>query len=246
MFKFTKINNIEVEPLSDTEDFDKSKIIGYDYFAQPFCNIFLCARKNSGKTTLIYEILRHILDGEHEQKVHFFVGTIKKDVIYDRIKELLDYHDIEYDENDSIYDDNGQNLVERLFNKINDGNKKNLTFAQHIIIFDDISAELRHDNYWIPALLKQNRHIKSKIIISSQYITDIIPSARLQIDYCLVFGGLSNRNLMDLFNSLNIWLPELKDFIELYRQVTKRKYNFLYIDNVEQVFRENFNTLIEY
>lgn len=247
MFKFEKINNIQIEPVEGGENFDPKKIIGYDYFNQPFCNIFIVARKNSGKTTLIYNILRHIIDPKYKKKqhVHFFVGTIKQDRIYDSIKELLDYNEINYDENDSLYDPStGDNLVEKMMKEIDDIDKDNYSYAEHIIIFDDLSLELKTANI-IPVLMKENRHLKSKIIISSQYITDIIPAARSQVDYCLTFYGLSNRNLYDLYNSLNIWIPEYDTFKELYLAVTKPAYNFLYIDNVLKVFRANFNILIE-
>lgn len=158
MFSYQKINNIEIEPVDGGESFDPSKILGYDYFNEPFCNIFIVARKNSGKTTLIYNILRHIIDPQYKkkQKVHFFVGTIKQDRIYDSIKELLDYNEINYEENDSLYDNfSGDNLVEKLMKTIDDTNKDNFEFAEHTIIFDDLSLELKTANV-IPVLMKEN------------------------------------------------------------------------------------------
>lgn len=247
MFKFDKINNIKVEPVDGGEKFNPKKIIGYDYFNEPFCNIFIVARKNSGKTTLIYNILRHVMDPKYKSKqhVHFFVGTIKHDKLYDSIKELLDYHEIDYDENDSLYDpESGENLIEKMMKEINDVDKDNYEYAQHIFIFDDLSLELKK-SLVIPVLMKENRHLKSKIIISSQYITDIVPAARSQVDYCLAFYGLSNSNLLNLYDSLNIWLPDYEVFKKLYIAVTKPLYNFLYIDNIKKEFRANFNISIK-
>jgi hypothetical protein len=47
---------------------------------------------------------------------------------------------------------------------------------EFIFVFDNLSDKLQ--NKYISALLKQNRHYKAKVIISSQYYNDITKQAR--------------------------------------------------------------------
>lgn len=86
-FRIKKLNNIDIKPVDLGDDAHKTNpedILGYDYFTEPFSNVFLLAKKNSGKTTVIYHLLENILSEELEQKVYFFVSTIHKDIIYSK------------------------------------------------------------------------------------------------------------------------------------------------------------------
>src|SRR6185437_11733738 len=56
---------------------------------------------------------------------------------------------------------------------------------EYIIIFDDLSSELKSRS--LLSLLKFNRHFKSKLIISSQWLHDLLPESRKQIDLFLIF-----------------------------------------------------------
>lgn len=238
-----RINDITINPIESVEKLKKKKsrksIVGYDYFSEPFCNIFILAKKNSGKTTLIFNMIQHLLLSKSDQVVYFFVSTITKDVIYERITDMLKYNEIEYHCYDSIIDDERINVLDAVLENIKVEDKENFDYPENIFIFDDISYDL--SNKSISKLMKQNRHYKSKVIISSQYITDLTPSSRLQLDYCLVFKNLSLANLRNLYYSLNIWI-DFNKFKQLYKTATTyNKHSFLYIDNYHQEFRINFD-----
>ena len=55
--------------------------------------------------------------------------------------------------------------------------------AEYMIVLDDLSNELKSKS--LLTLLKKNRHYKSKIIISSQWLHDLLPESRKQIDVIL-------------------------------------------------------------
>lgn len=233
-----KINNINIKPVPIKNNQSKH-VLGYEYFSEPFSNIFLLAKKKSGKTTVIYELLNNIVSPDLEQKVFFFVSTIKKDIIYEKIKALLDKHDIEYEEFDCIEDvSTKENNLKNIMDNIQCVDKDNYSYAENIFIFDDMSEQLQ--NKYIHKLLKSNRHYKSTCIISSQYITDLTPGCRSQLDYCLAFRNLTEDNLKKLHNTLDLNI-DYETFEKIYRVATQDLYNFLYIDRVNCMFRFNFN-----
>lgn len=109
----------------------------------------------------------------------------------------------------------------------------------YIFVFDDIGDELKDKT--IAQLLKTNRHWKSKVIVSTQYITDVAPAARRQFDYWLLFPKLSPQNLNMVRLSAGVPLEE-EEFLDLYNQATAERYNFLYVDTQDVTYRHNFST----
>jgi len=110
--------------------------------------------------------------------------------------------------------------------------------AEKIFIFDDLGGLLRDPS--ICQLLKTNRHEKSKVIISSQWITDLQPQAILQIDIALFFAKFPQYKLEEVHKLLGISLSFPK-LLELYKYATKEPFNFLFIDVKRELFRKNFS-----
>ena len=52
-----EINNIKIRPVVHLA-LESPEIVGYDYFPTLYSNIYICSRRRSGKTTLIYNILK--------------------------------------------------------------------------------------------------------------------------------------------------------------------------------------------
>lgn len=242
-----KLNNIEIAPVETVVKGNKKRsresVVGFDYFEEPFCNIFILAKKNSGKTTLIFNMIQNLLKKGYDQTVYFFVATISKDIIYEKITDMLKYNLIEYHCYDSVVNDDKINVLDAVLDNIKEVDKDNYDYPENIFIFDDISFDLKNKS--VSKLLKSNRHYKSKVIISSQYVTDITPSVRLQLDYCLVFKNLSKANLKNLYASLDIWI-EYDLFKKYYDYATSvSNHSFLYIDLVKHEFRVNFSLKIK-
>ena len=112
-----------------------------------------------------------------------------------------------------------------------------------IFIFDDLISEMR-DTY-VNAYFSKNRHYKSKVIASVQYLKYLLPTAYQNLDYCLVFKNIDSDKLMILHERLDLKLP-FDQFYDLYLKATNySKYSFFYIDVNNESFRINFDMEIK-
>lgn len=261
--KLQKINNVQVRPIVDNEITDK-KILGSKLFPEPFCNIFICAKKKSGKTTVIYKILH---DCCHKRtRVFLFASTVHKDATYKKIIAYLEKKDVEVQTFTGLYDDQKQNIVKDILRELGDEEmscsdsededmglhvnfgdevqtkprkyRPSKIYPEVIFIFDDLGNTLRDPA--IDSLLKVNRHYKSKVIISSQYLNDLSPQARLQLDYVLLFRGLPMEKLLQIYKDTDLAV-DFDDFVQMYGKATEARYQFLYVDVRQEKYRVNFN-----
>ena len=267
-----KINDIKVKKLP-TQQIDHSQIKGFDLIPELYANIFICAHKKSGKTTVLFNIIKNC--ASKDTKIVFFVSTFYKDDSYKEIRKYLEKKNIEFDSYTEIKEDKIDHLktlidelqADYVEDEKSDSEKeekykplilhfgeddKEITFKirkykpkkiapQIIIVFDDMSAEIRN-NPSIKKLLKQNRHYKIKVIISSQYVNDLLPESRSQIDVWLLFAGHNIEKLKEIYNASDPIIP-FEKFVELYEDATKEKHNFFYIDKNNCQYRKNFSHL---
>lgn len=112
---------------------------------------------------------------------------------------------------------------------------------EYFIVLDDISTELKSKS--LIHLLKENRHYKSKIVISSQYLHDLRPESLTMIDIWLLFKGIMDPKLEIVHRLADVHVP-MEDFINIYKNATKKRYTFLYIDKSNCEFRKNFHIKI--
>lgn len=244
-------------------------------FPEIYCNVFVCARKKSGKTQLIGNILRACVG--RDTRIVIFAATARKDDTYIDMIEYFRKRGNTVDVHLSIKEDGTDNLTEiintlmladesvpkeeehdapppppEVFNfeptpeeeeieKQRPKRAEKFRAPEIIFVFDDLSTELRSRS--VTSLMKANRHYKSKVLVSSQWPHDLEPSALKQLDYAILFGGHDDAKLIKLHNDLDMKTP-IHEFVRIYRDVTANKYNFLYIDVVEEKFRKGFNQLI--
>lgn len=259
-----KINDITVKPIR-FQNVDKKHILGSDLFPEIYSNVFLCAKKKSGKTSTILHIIRKCAD--KRTNVIIFCSTCEKDKNYAYIREYLKAKNIPHQFHQSIKDDKHDYLGElldqlqyeesepseesepepepQILSTDNDSitvkikkRKPKYLSQKYLIIFDDLSLELKTPN--LNQLLKTNRHYKAKILISSQYLNDLLPMARRQIDVYLLWGGLNEEKLKELYQNADLDIS-FEKFQELYNDATKDKYNFFYVDASNVQYRKNFN-----
>lgn len=62
MLKEKTLNKVKVKPLVNTATLDEAKVRGSKLIANPYSTIFLCAKRKSGKTSVIGEILKNCTD----------------------------------------------------------------------------------------------------------------------------------------------------------------------------------------
>ena len=80
------INDIKIRPVVHLA-LEPTEILGYDYFPALYSNIYICSKRRSGKTTLIYNILKHCTS--NKTNVVIFCSTVHRDSTYKLILEML-------------------------------------------------------------------------------------------------------------------------------------------------------------
>ena len=85
MLRIKRINNVKIKPIPQYGgQQDKRPVLGADFFEKLKCNIYICARKESGKTTTIFNILENCAN--EDTTVIAFVGTLYADPSWESIR----------------------------------------------------------------------------------------------------------------------------------------------------------------
>lgn len=266
-----KINDVVVKPPPNDKPIDPKLIKGYDMFKEIYCNVFIVAKKKSGKSVVILNILKNCID--KNTKIIIFCSSLNKDNCYKHMIQyftkkgntILTYHAIKEGGVDQLHEiidtieqdcDKQKDDIESededikkicLFGdeykkkrKKKKPKKPKMISPEYVFIFDDLSKQLRLNS--VTRLLKANRHIFAKILISSQYLHDLQPEAIQQLDNAILFANIIRKKLEIIYEGLDLHI-EFETFLQLYINATKDKYSFLYIDRNNCEFRENFNKL---
>lgn len=251
----TKINNERVKPIRLMKR-DTRPVRGANLFPEVYSNIFMCARKKSGKTLTIAKCLRRCAGPT--TKIMVFCSTINKDSTWLAIRAWAQQKNLPFIGYTSIIDDDGNNLLKDLITSMQkpEGEKEHSLFDEEeeeeeevpcyqspewIFVLDDLSDELRKPI--IATFLKKNRHFRAKIIISSQYMNDLMPAACKQLDYVLLFKGQAQDKIEKICKDVDSHVSK-EVFWDLYKFATKEPYSFLYVDVRGCTFRRNFDTLL--
>jgi len=278
MFTLETVNDVKVKPLKTITKIPPEKIKGYELFPEIYSNIYLCAKKASGKTSLINTIIKKCSD--KYSKFYIFCSTVSMDpawiqmvqdlkdrgndvecytsisegkvnILDDILKELKqaarERQIAEEEEKKKKQDPVIARLSERekLFKKIFGEDEEEVKerkpkkIAPEIFfILDDLGQELRDKA--VAQLLKTNRHFLSKCILSGQYMNDLSVQGRKNLNYVILFGGHSLDKLETIYKDINLSVGE-ETFLDLYKDATSERFNFLYIDILNQTFRKNLN-----
>ncbi|EFA77430.1 hypothetical protein PPL_12646, partial [Heterostelium album PN500] len=226
-------NNCEdfIKPLNSGSK-NKLPVLGDDLFSLNSANIFICAPKKSGKTSVINKILEECAD--IDTKVFIFCATAYKDDNWITIIERLNKKNISNIVFTSIFDDENKNRLKTLINRLKDEDeedediKKKYEYPEYIIIFDDLSNELK--NKMIPQLMKIHRHFRMKVIISSQNWKDTHSDIRKgNLDYILLFRNIPEDVLETIYDENPSYIG-YKKWITAYKYSTKEPFNFFFYD----------------
>lgn len=260
-----QINDVKVRPVK-LPVIEKEKIKGRELFEEIYSNIAIIARKKQGKTSVIFKIIKSCVN--KNSTVLIFCSTHNKDKVWIEIKKYLGRKNINFLAYDSIYD-NGQNHISELIKmwkkqeeNINNDEKdeiKNIRVIntgsesddekeyvyrpkkicpKYVIIFDDLGTEISSKE--VGQLLMTNRHWLSRVILSTQYPNSLAPAARKQLDYWILFGKHAKDKLELIFKDSDLSI-DFDLFFKLYKNATEQRFNFLYIDTINSMFRKNFN-----
>ena len=274
MLRTKKINDFSVRKLR-VPHVDKSRVKGNKLFDEIYANINIVARKRSGKTNLVYNIIKKCSD--KNTQIHIFCSTCLKDSAWIEIIKYLENRGNPIYTHTSIVDEERQNLVEKFMmdnsiiadsedsedssdidygfleigkpyvdeveekKKKRKNRKPKYVSPDHLLIFDDLSTELKDKH--LSALYKQNRHYRAKVLTSSQGLNDIPPMSRKQQDYWILMKGLNQEKLEIAHRDADVGVP-FKQFQQVYKEATVKPYSFLYIDTRTDTYRSCFDTQI--
>ena len=183
---FSRINNKVVKTCPKLRAVDDRPVKGADMFPEIYCNVFLCARKKSGKSTVVYNIVKNC--ASPDTTVIVFASTVNKDDTYYTIRRYCEVKHIPFIGYASLKDESG-NRIEALVKTLEADAEEQIAkekeesddednscvlidsdsedeprkrrskyrVPEYILVFDDLSNELRDP--WLRKLVKENRHI---------------------------------------------------------------------------------------
>jgi len=115
-----KINDVKVLPIP-IKGAGGKKFPGYKIFSEnKYPNIFLLAKKNSGKTSTIFTIIKQYLEKKKNKKVIIFSSTVNKDANWIFITKWLKSKKIEYETHTSLKED-GINKLKEFYEQLEGG-----------------------------------------------------------------------------------------------------------------------------
>lgn len=258
----------DIKPLIVGVGHDANKVKYGDVFSNPYNTTFLCAKRKSGKTS----VLATILDKTSNKHTIFwiFCPTTKIDDSWKMILKNLEDKGCVVNVFDSIMegkrnqlneiidslakgsDDDSEPPAKPIKKLIYDGQsdepekkerKPKKLSPEHIFVCDDLSHELKNPALY--KLLKNGRHLKASVYLSFQYPNDLLPMGWKNCEYAICFKSFSIDKLEHIHKHLDLTIP-MEKFIELYNYVMKdRGYDFLFIDVKNEKFRKNFNKKLE-
>lgn len=266
MIKEETLNKVKVKPLIINKQ-DTSSIKGSELFPSLYYNLFICSKKRSGKTSLINTILQKCSD---KRTIFFiFCPTVNVDVSWKAIVEYLKNRGNAVQTYTELMDGK-VNILNEIVNELSLGQeeekeeekeeepKKKIKFEEQkkkkeykpkklspevCFIFDDASDMIKNPS--LATLLKKNRHLKSNVIISSQYLHDLKPESIKQLDYFIAFKSFSEEKLQLVHKNLDLSI-DFSKFWNIYQHCTNKPYSFLYVNVRTDEFRCNFNKKIEF
>lgn len=248
---------------------------GSKLFPNPYFNLFICAKKQSGKTNLLFNILKETSD--KNTHLIIFSSTVHKDPLWHEIVKYFENKGQPIVTHTTIKDGAFEEVMDILNTPVEDSDDEDTGTGtgpedeeeppKKLIILNETDKKPKRKskkkkpipNYTIvmddlsaetrdkriPVLLKKNRHYKCRICILSQYIQDLDPQSLKQLDYWILLPGHSEDKMRLVYKHADISNPQFEEFYDIYKEVTAEPYNFLYISSSNDELRHNFNKKIK-
>jgi hypothetical protein len=260
--KVKTINSETVKAIPPPKGLDLRPVRGSNLIPECYANIFLCAKKKSGKTSVIFKLLKGCVG--KNTTIIAFVSTLHKDQNWIAMKKYFEEQGIPFVGYTSLMEDGEDHLAnlvmslqrpeveeeeeekeipqKKLLFRTDDDEeekekkKKPLKYLspEYILVFDDLSDELKSKS--LVTLLKKNRHMLLKVIISSQYLNDLLPESRKQIDTWLLFKSQPTEKLEQIYMDGDLTVP-FPTFQKMYKYATQLPYSFFYVDVRAEEYR---------
>lgn len=266
------INNQVVTPIPMIGGgvIDNRPVKGADLFPEIYSNIFICSRKKTGKTSVIFKILKDCVG--RDTNIIVFCSTLHKDQSYKSMRKYFEKKGNNFIGYTSFKEDGVDQLFELVKHLQDKAEKEEEEEDEEVPIVkpqiklnfndpeeDDKPKKKKKEKFRAPeyiivcddisgelknpaliSLLKANRHYKMKVIVASQWAHDLLPEQIKQMDYILLFRGHPIEKLQKIHRDADVSIP-FHVFYKLYKYATSIPYGFLYIDTTNEKFRQSFN-----
>ena len=146
-----QINNEIVRPIRMIGGAESRRVRGADLFAELYANIFICARKNSGKTSVINTVIQKCCG--RDTKILAFVSTINKDSNWLAIKAACARKRIYFEGHTSIIDNGVDQLDLFVKGEENPEEEENEDCSSVIDAGDRATSTQRETSYVAPEWL---------------------------------------------------------------------------------------------
>lgn len=273
-YTLERVNNQVVRAIPQTGGGETRPILGADLFPEPYANIFLCAKKKSGKTSTVYHILKNCVG--KNTKIYIFCSTVFKDKSYRTIIDYFTKKNIEVNFYTSLYEDGEdvlQNLIVGMENEAeeeedseSDDDDSGRGLPRHIASYlfpkKKKKPKPKKPKYLAPEYIfifdDLSTELKSKTLVqllkkNRHFLCKIIISSQYYHDL-----DPQSRKQLDYFIIFK-GQPEAKlelihkdadipiefdEFMKIYNIATAEPYSFLYINTRDDEFRKNFSQRI--
>lgn len=179
------------------------------------CVMIICGKKNSGKSTLLANLLRDPRAFKNRfVKIIFVSPTFSAQ--YHTLWKCLHPDGIE------VYEQVTNRLIEHII-ATQEQNPEPV-----LLVFDDVASDLKDiDQYLFNKLVAISRHLNLSIVVLCQKFTFVPTTLRANCDVFCVFAACSYIELDALWKEISVL--EKKPFIELFKNVTRERHSFLCI-----------------
>jgi len=205
---------------------------------QPAYTLILTMPTRSGKSTIVLNILKNVLMGYSDnvfEEIYYISPTLPLDETLKAINEDETIIKITDDEELENLDDILKDIMKSQKDKDDDERKHVL------IVLDDMIDYLKKSKV-LGNLTTKNRHLKISLIIVSQVFRDGLPIKARKNGTSYIFGNIYNQKDLETINEeLGSSFP---NFMDYYKQATKEKYDFLYVDTRDMSLWRSFKSLL--
>lgn len=185
--------------------------------------IYIVAKRNSGKTVLVRDILYHI--GKKYPVAMVISPTEKMNRNFgDHIPPVF------------LHEEYSDALLGKLLTRqksiVTQYNENNSINPNCVLVLDDClgsAAEMRKDvNY--QTIFVNGRHYKLNVIMTSQYVLALTPLQRGNIDYVFLLLDNNKSNIKRYYEQFGGMFDTFEEFKKVYQKLTEN-YGVMVIDN---------------
>ncbi len=174
-------------------------------------NLLILSRSNSGKTVLIKNIINFYLKNYTYNSIILYSKTAKYETEYNFIDETNKF----------------DGSLEKLLTDILDFQKDSKNTMKILLILDDVDVTKRNDI--LSDLFTKSRHWNITLILSSQYVKQLVSSTIRSNFHYLFFNQLNFENLECIYKIVYLDIDKKTFFNYIYN--LKEKYSFIMYDN---------------